>query len=86
MRGFAPIIMSQHLSGIFFGLAAFVSWGLLPVYWKQLQPVAPFEILCHRIIWSCVFLCLIIAYQQRWSDVADIIRNRAQVKKLCASG
>jgi len=78
--------MSQHLSGIFFGLAAFVSWGLLPVYWKQLQPVAPFEILCHRIIWSCVFLCLIIAYQRRWSEVVDIILNRAQVKKLCASG
>ncbi len=78
--------MSQQLSGILFGLAAFVSWGFLPVYWKQLQPVASFEILCHRIVWSCVFLCLIIAYQKRWPEVVGIVRQPANVMKLCASG
>jgi len=78
--------MNQQLSGILFGLAAFVSWGFLPVYWKQLQPVAPFEILCHRIVWSCVFLCLIIAYQKRWPEVVRIVRQPANVMKLCASG
>ncbi len=78
--------MSQQLSGILFGLAAFISWGFLPVYWKQLQAVAPFEILCHRIIWSCVFLFLIVSWQKRWVEVGGIIRNRSHVTKLCGSG
>lgn len=79
-------MINQQLSGILFGLAAFVSWGFLPAYWKQLQDVAPFEILCHRIVWSCVFLCFIISYQKRWGEVATITRNSANLKKLFCSG
>lgn len=78
--------MNQQLSGVLFGLAAFISWGFLPAYWKQLQDVAPFEILCHRIIWSCVFLCLIVSYQKRWPEVAQVARDSANLKKLCCSG
>ena len=78
--------MNQQLSGVLFGLAAFVSWGFLPAYWKQLREMAPFEILCHRIVWSCVFLCLIISFQKRWPEVSEILRDTAHVKKLCCSG
>lgn len=78
--------MNQQLSGVLFGLAAFVSWGFLPAYWKQLREMAPFEILCHRIVWSCVFLCLIISFQKRWPEVSEILRDTAHLKKLCCSG
>ena len=78
--------MNQQLSGILFGVAAFITWGFLPVYWKQLQEVAPFEILCHRIVWSCLFLCLIISFQKRWAEVGQVARNSANLKKLFCSG
>lgn len=78
--------MNQQLSGVLFGLAAFVTWGFLPAYWKQLQSVAPLEILCHRIIWSCMFLCLIISFQKRWEEVGQVVRDSSNLKKLCCSG
>ena len=78
--------MNQQLSGILFGVAAFITWGFLPAYWKQLQEVAPFEILCHRIVWSCLFLCLIISFQKRWAEVGQVARNSANLKKLFCSG
>jgi chloramphenicol-sensitive protein RarD len=78
--------MNQQLSGILFGLAAFVAWGFLPAYWKQLHDVAPFEILCHRIVWSCIFLCFIISAQKRWQEVRLIVQDSANLKKLCCSG
>ncbi len=78
--------MNQQLSGVLFGLAAFVAWGFLPAYWKQLYAVAPFEILCHRVIWSCVFLCLIVSFQKRWWEVRLIARDYANLKKLLCSG
>ena len=78
--------MNQQLSGVLFGVAAFITWGFLPAYWKQLQEVAPFEILCHRIVWSCVFLCLIISFQKRWAEVGEVARNSANLKKLFCSG
>lgn len=75
-----------QFSGILFALAAFVSWGFLPVYWKQLQMVSPFEILCHRIIWSCLFLCIIISFQKRWNEVYCLLKTSSQLKGLILSG
>jgi len=78
--------MNSQLSGILFGLAAFITWGILPAYWKQLQAVAPLEILCHRIVWSCIFLCLIISVQKRWFEVRQIVATPSQMVKLFFSG
>ncbi len=78
--------MDRKSNGALFGLAAFAAWGLLPVYWKQLQAVNAFEILCHRIVWSCVFLLGIIAFQKRWHELKTIIQNPAALKGLVLSG
>ncbi len=63
-------------------LAAFSAWGFLPAYWKQLQAVNAFEILCHRIAWSCIFLGGIIAWQRRWNEVVDIIYHPKALQQL----
>lgn len=78
--------MNPKTKGVVFGLAAFTAWGLLPVYWKQLQAVNPFEILCHRIVWSCFFLALIISWQRRWPEISAITRSRVAMKRLVLSG
>lgn len=78
--------MNQQLYGILFGLAAFAAWGFLPVYWKQMLAVSPFEILCHRIVWSCVFLTVIISLQKRWGEVGSIVKTPAKLKGLILSG
>ena len=78
--------MNQSVKGVIFGLAAFASWGFLPAYWKQMQAVNPFEILCHRIVWSCVFLFVIICIQKRWDEVKTVIKNPASLKHLMLSG
>jgi chloramphenicol-sensitive protein RarD len=80
------LIMNPQLSGILFAFAAFVAWGFLPAYWKQLQAVTPLEILCHRVVWSCAFLSLIITCQKRWPEVRNILDTRANLKKLLLSG
>lgn len=78
--------MNQQLGGVLFGLAAFAAWGFLPAYWKQMQAVSPMEILCHRIIWSCLFLTVIISLQKRWGEVRDIVKAPAKLKGLIVSG
>ena len=72
--------------GVISGLAAFTSWGFLPAYWKQMQAVDAFEILCHRIVWSCFFLCIIISFQQRWGEIRAVTRDRKSLQGLILSG
>lgn len=78
--------MRQNIKGVVFGLAAFGAWGFLPAYWKQLQSVNAFEILCHRIVWSCIFLAAIIARQRRWHELLEIVQNPKAVRGLAVSG
>lgn len=51
--------------GTWYGIAAYVMWGLFPVYWKWLKDVPALQLICHRILWSCIILiCFIILTRQ----------------------
>ena len=78
--------MNQKLYGVLFGISAFTAWGFLPIYWKQMQAVNSFEILCHRVVWSCIFLSVIIHFQKRWGEVHIVLKNSKNIKQLFVSG
>lgn len=46
---------------LLYALASQILWGLLPVYWKLLSALAPYQILVHRILWSAVFLHVLLS-------------------------
>jgi chloramphenicol-sensitive protein RarD len=55
----------QHRLGIVCATIAFSAWGVLPFYWKALHEVPAVEILAHRILWSFVFIFLVLAIRKR---------------------
>ena len=77
--------MTQPFYGVLLAIAAFAAWGFLPAYWKQMQAALPFEILCHRVVWSCVFVFIVICFQKRGKEVLQILRTPAMVKGLAIS-
>lgn len=56
---------SDSLRGVATAGAAFLIWGLSPIYWKSLAAVPAFEILMHRMIWSFVFLAPLVVFRRR---------------------
>ena len=46
--------------GIWRAAGAYVIWGLFPLYWKWLQHVPALQLICHRILWSCLILVGVI--------------------------
>lgn len=82
--------MENYKQGIFFGLAAYVLWGILPVYWKALELVSPFEILSSRFMWSCVFVFLLIIFQKKWllftKEVKQVFSNVKTEAAMVAAG
>lgn len=47
--------------GIGYAVAAYVIWGLLPLYWHALSDVPALLLIAHRVIWSCALLVVVIA-------------------------
>lgn len=62
-------------------VAAYVSWGLMPLFWKTLDQIPAIKILAHRIVWSFVFLFFLVSYRKIWPEV----RNIFSVKKTRVS-
>jgi chloramphenicol-sensitive protein RarD len=61
--------------GYLFGIAAYTCWGFFPLYFKLLRPATPPEILAHRIVWSAVFMALLLAVARRWRTLTGLLRR-----------
>lgn len=59
-------------------------WGILPLYWKQLSGVGAVEVLCHRVIWSGLFLVAVLLAKGRLDEVLHIWRQRASALAVLA--
>ncbi len=77
---------AEERSGLIAGLAAFITWGLVPVYWKLLKAVPAQEILAHRFVWTSLFLILLISWQRRWSEVRESARSAKAMLYCLTSG
>lgn len=73
-------------NGLINAIIAYIMWGVLPLYWKLFDDVPAGEILSHRVVWSFVFMGILVAIQRRWSDVKRIWTSRSLLLSLAASG
>lgn len=62
--------------GLVLGLLAYALWGVLPLYFKSIAAVAPFDIVAHRVLWSLPFLALLIGLSRGWPKVRATIAHR----------
>src|SRR5438045_5091979 len=76
---------SQETYGLVAGIAAFTTWGLIPIYWKLLAAVPATEILAHRFVWTTIFLSILLSWQRRWPElIANVRSPRARI--YCLTG
>lgn len=54
--------------GIWVAVAAYVIWGVMPLYWHLLKAVPSLQIIMHRIVWSAVLVSgyLLWKYGRGW--------------------
>ena len=76
---------SEHTKGIYFALAAFGMWGLVPVYFKSIDHVSALEVLAHRVLWSVLFLALFITVTGRINEIASVLKRRSVLSGLALS-
>ena len=62
-------------------LSTYLIWGVLPLYWNLLARAEANEILAHRIIWSFVFMVVVLMVTKRWQSFKEDCRALWQDKK-----
>ena len=54
------------MKGIFYGIIAFLLWGALPIFWKQLESLTSPTIISYRILCGIITLVPVLAYRKRF--------------------
>ena len=67
------------------GVASYLSWGFVPIYFKAIKSVSALETLGHRIIWSCILLGIAIAVLRRWNAVVAAVCDRRTLLAVTGS-
>ncbi|BEV72793.1 MULTISPECIES: EamA family transporter RarD [unclassified Paludibacterium] len=55
-----------HSQGVLYAIGAYLCWGLFPLYWKPLHHIDPLQILCHRLVWSALFVLILLGVRRQW--------------------
>jgi len=78
--------VNESRRGLAYGVAAYVVWGVVPVYWKLLGAVSPVEILAHRLVWGVVALAGIVRAAGAGPAVRAALVDRRTVAMMGLSG
>ncbi len=68
-------VEAPRRQGLLLGVAAYLMWGLFPLYWPLLEPATPLEILAHRVVWSFVVLVALLVWRRRLRGVLSLPRR-----------
>jgi chloramphenicol-sensitive protein RarD len=61
-------------TGILSAALAFLCWGLFPIYFHALGTIPPVQILAHRMLWSLLFLLIVLVLRRQW-DWLKLVRQ-----------
>ncbi len=74
---------SEQTRGIAYASFAYFMWGFLPLYWKFIDNVPSDQILAHRVLWSFVFMLVVLGVRNKWGQFrAEFQRIRTSSKQF----
>lgn len=62
-------------SGLSYALATYLTWGSVPLYWKQLSHVPSTWLVSHRVLWSLLFVAVLLTASRRWAELLRAVRS-----------
>lgn len=71
--------MTEQHKGAAAAFLSYVWWGAMPPYWKLLSGVSSFEVLVHRVVWSAVFMIVLLIVMRRVRSTIDFVRAQPRV-------
>lgn len=73
--------MEKERSGVLWAVSAYLLWGFLPIYWKNLDHVSSAEILVSRIVWAFVSTLLLILILRNGRQLIEDLKTLWQSQR-----
>src|SRR5689334_16370039 len=73
---------AQLREGLAYGAAAYVLWGVFPLFFPLLEPAGAVEILANRIVWSLLAVVAVLAVTRRFGSALAVVRDRRKLGLL----
>jgi len=81
-----PSIANEDtLPGFLFALAAYLMWGLLPLFLHQIGHIPALEIVAHRVVWSLPIAGAVLIIIGRTAELRAAIRKPAMLGMACVT-
>lgn len=75
----------MQAAGTAYAAAAFLMWGLFPLYFRIVPAVQPIEMVMHRIVWGLLFVLAVLAGLRRWDWLLPTLRQPRRLALFAAS-
>lgn len=72
----------NYIEGLTFGALAFGMWGILPLYWRLVDAISPYQIFCQRVVWSFLFVCILLLIKGKWPEFYKTLKSRQEWKNI----
>jgi chloramphenicol-sensitive protein RarD len=69
----------EYRKGVLLAICAYTIWGIAPLYFKLLHHVPATEILMHRVIWSFIFMVILMQFIGGFSRLRLILKQPKQL-------
>ncbi len=66
---------SNRTAGVAYAGAAYLLWGVLPLYFLLLVPTGPWEVVAWRVLLSFVFCVVLLTVTRGWGALMTIVRQ-----------
>ena len=76
---------SQTTQGFVYGFLAYSMWGTFPLFFHLLREVPSTEVLLHRVVWSFVFVIVILLVRRWQKRLWAAVKNYALLRGLLFS-
>jgi len=59
-------------AGVLYALGAYLSWGLFPLYFRQIAAIPSLQIVAHRTLWSLAFVAIVLLVMRNMKWLREV--------------
>lgn len=81
-----PDIRKEYKVGVACAILCALIWGVLPIYWKSLQPINSLLIMFYRLVLACIFVFVADLFIYKWKGIIEPLKKKGAILSFFLAG